>query len=423
MVAKIKIGKSIVGVLNYNEQKVREHKAECIGANLFGREVQELTFRQKASRFIKIMELNPKTKTNTLHISLNFDPSENPSKELLMHIAEDYMSKLGFSEQPFLVYKHNDAGHPHIHLVSTNIKSDGSRIDLHNIGSKKSETARKEIEETYHLVKASHRGEREKEELKPIFLDEVVYGKSETKRAISNLVSSVLASYKVSSMAEFNAVLSQYNIMADRGPADSRMYLNKGLNYFILDKKGRKQGVPIKASSIYQKPTLPFLKKYFEKCKLSKQQLKKDLKDRIYTVISGNPSMDRQEFLAKLKMHDINAIFYTNEQGITFGLTFIDNCQKVAFTGSDLGKDLTAKAIIDRLTSGEKFHKIKPVEYLVTKTAQTHVIPIPGIKHNGIEQSFQNTPELIENLMVQSSFDPSPSKLWKRKKKRKRVNL
>ncbi len=56
------------------------------------------------------------------------------------------MSKIGFGDQPYLVYQHFDARHPHIHIVTTNIKSDGSRIKTHNIGRNQSERARREIE-------------------------------------------------------------------------------------------------------------------------------------------------------------------------------------------------------------------------------------------------------------------------------------
>jgi hypothetical protein len=420
MVAKIKIGKSIIGVLNYNEQKVRDQKAECIGANLFGREAMELTFAEKSRRFAKVMELNAKTKTNTIHISLNFDPSENLTKELLLQIAEDYMNKMGFGEQPFLVYKHNDAAHPHIHLVSTNITSVGSRIDLHNIGRTRSEVARKEIEAAYNLVKASDHSRKETINLMPLSCGRITYGKSETKRAITNVVSNVLASYKVSSMPELNAVLKQFNVIADRGPADSRMYLNNGLNYFMLDDKGRKQGVPIKASSIYQKPTLAFLEQYFKKCKESKQQFKHSLQNRIRSVFTENASLGRKDFLKELEGQNIQAIFYTNEKGLTYGLTFIDNLQKVAFTGSDLGKDLTAKSIIDKL--------VPDVNTLVNSQAKAS----RGNKHNGIQiatadkevmDSARPSRNLAEGLMEKSTYDPLPSRLWKRKKRKKRITI
>ncbi|MGI8583448.1 MAG: relaxase/mobilization nuclease domain-containing protein [Chitinophagaceae bacterium] len=38
------------------------------------------------------------------------------------------MDKIGFAEQPYLVYQHLDAGHPHIHIVTTNIQQSGKRI-------------------------------------------------------------------------------------------------------------------------------------------------------------------------------------------------------------------------------------------------------------------------------------------------------
>ena len=67
------------------------------------------------------------------------------------------MDKISFGEQPFLVYNHTDAGHPHIHIATINIKPDGNRIDIHNIGRNQSEQARKEIEIEFNLIKASKR--------------------------------------------------------------------------------------------------------------------------------------------------------------------------------------------------------------------------------------------------------------------------
>ena len=48
------------------------------------------------------------------------------------------------------------------------------------------------------------------------------------------------------------------------------------------------------------------------------------------------------------KQH-VYALFRTNEQGITYGVTFIDNAHKVVFNGSDLGKAYSAKGLTERL--------------------------------------------------------------------------
>jgi hypothetical protein len=156
MVAKITFPKRVEAALNYNEQKVKKGKAVCLFASGYLKDESEMNFYQKLAGLERNHELNQKATTKTLHVSLNFDPSEKLSDEKLKAIASLYMEKLGFGEQPYLVYRHRDAGHPHIHIVSTTIREDGSRIGTHNIGKNVSEKARKEIEQQYGLKRAEN---------------------------------------------------------------------------------------------------------------------------------------------------------------------------------------------------------------------------------------------------------------------------
>ena len=149
MVAKITVPNSIKRALNYNEQKLKEGKAQCIHAYNFLKEAEQLNFFEKLHRFEQLIALNKRATTNTVHISLNFGLNEKLEKEKLAEIATVYMQKIGFGEQPYLVYQHLDAGHPHIHIVTTNIKQDGKRISLHNLGRNESSEAREEIDKIY----------------------------------------------------------------------------------------------------------------------------------------------------------------------------------------------------------------------------------------------------------------------------------
>ena len=169
------------------------------------------------------------------------------------------MEKIGFGNQPYLVYQHTDAGHPHIHIVTTNIQNNGKRISLHNIGKNQSAKARKEIEIAFKLIKAEDQRNEKSEEIRPLDLRRLSYGKSPTKRGITNVLVAVLPKYKYASLAELNAVLKLYNEATDRGKEDGIIFKKYGLVYRILDEKGNKIGVPIKASSIYSKPTLTYL--------------------------------------------------------------------------------------------------------------------------------------------------------------------
>src|ERR1700744_1055604 len=124
MVAKIESGKSIAGMLYYNEHKLQQRKAELLAAMLYGRDAQELTFREKLDRLTRLTEKNSRAKTNAFHISLNFALGEQLEKDTLHSIVNRYMAGIGFGEQPYLVYQHFDAGHCHVHIATTNIRAD-----------------------------------------------------------------------------------------------------------------------------------------------------------------------------------------------------------------------------------------------------------------------------------------------------------
>src|SRR6266542_4638541 len=186
MVARIKTPNSILRALNYNEQKVKQGHAELLHAANYLKDTDKLNFHDKLKRFNDLITLNEKAKTNSLHISLNFDNTVELSKDIVTEIATEYMKKIGFGEQPYLVYQHHDAGHPHLHIVTTSIKENGKRIDTFNIGRNQSEQARQELEQLFGLVQAKGR-QVKSHELKPIIAQKIQYGKSETRRAITNV--------------------------------------------------------------------------------------------------------------------------------------------------------------------------------------------------------------------------------------------
>lgn len=90
-------------------------------------------------------------------------------------------------------------------------------------------------------------------------MQKVQYGKLGTKRAIINVLDNVLEAYKYTSLPELNAVMKQYNVMADRGSEGSRIFKNLGLVCRIVDEQSNMVGLPIKANDFYSKQTLDLL--------------------------------------------------------------------------------------------------------------------------------------------------------------------
>lgn len=353
MVAVIKTGSSLHRAFNYNEQKVKAGVAECIMAANYPKDLELLTLSNKLNRLLNQAALNENVTRNSVHISLNFDPSEKLSHDRLREIAGTYMQKIGFGEQPYLVYQHHDAGHPHIHLVTVKVRADGSRIDTQNIGRNQSEKARKEIEQSFGLVKAEDSKSRQTYELKPINTQKVQYGRSETKRAITQVLDAVLKNYKYTSLPELNAVLGQYHITADGGSEKSRVYQNQGLTYRILDEQGNKIGVPIKASDFYSKPTLKYLEERFQQNEAARHPHKARVKNAVDLAFLKQPNYSLSSLTIALEKEGIHTVRRENAAGLVYGLTYVDHRTKCVFNGSALGKQYSAKGIQQRCASEE----------------------------------------------------------------------
>ncbi|ATP55539.1 relaxase [Pedobacter ginsengisoli] len=415
MVAKITTGKSIRGMLHYNENKVTAGEACLILSSGFAVDIDQLNFNQKLQRFQHLTELKPNVKTNAVHISLNFHSSEKLDNLKLQQIANRYMESIGFGDQPFLVYRHDDAAHQHLHITTTNITANGVRIDLHDIGKRLSELARKEIEIEYGLVKAESKQAKQEAGIKPADLEKAYYGTLPTKRAISNVVTAVTRDYKFTSLAEYNAILKCFNVVAFRGAEHTAMFEKKGLMFSMLDKKGNQVGVPIKSSAFYSKPTLRNLEKKFEANVEKRKGFKDDLKVRIDKIIGNRAGISKKAFEEGAKELGIEVSYRENAAGPIFGITFVDHINKVVFNGSDLGKAHSAKAITGRFTA--KDIGLKPEHKTELKTGKSTRM----IKYQRGESVFilPKTPKLIELVLAKTSAE-SGIKIPKRRKKRKK---
>jgi len=275
-------------------------------------------------------------------------------------------------------------------IVTTNIEPDGKRISFHLLANRASETARKQVELNYNLVKAEEQGKQQN--VINIPLEQVNYGKSEVKRSITNVVNEVIKAYKFASIPELNAILNQYNISADRGSKDSRMYEKNGLVYWALDAKGNKLGVPIKASSIYGKPTLKVLEDRFR----LNDVLRKPLKDQVRVKIDKSLSMpiSKIAFQKKLKEDGIQVIFRQNEEGRLYGVTFVDHSSKVVFNGSDLGKVYSAASLMNWFKNDEMNHRLPLVKKeVIANQTQKFTDNISGSNATG------NTGDSLLNIL------------------------
>ena len=396
MVARIKTGKSVRRALSYNERKLQAGKAELLLASNFPIKDELLGFSAKMKRFQSLIDRNPKTKTNAVHISLNFPPDEKLTEDKLTAIAMEYMDQIGFAGQPFLVYRHMDAKHPHIHIVTTNLRRSGRPINLHNLAKRVSEPARKLLESKFGLIPAESRPRQHwrTDEIAPWPAN---YGKEETKHAITNLVGKVISSYKFADLAEFNAILGQFRVMAHQGSPQSRMYKANGLIYQLLDSGGNRVGTPIKASSIDvdQSPTLKNLEKRFAQGALKKvavRQFVKKTVDRCLFRSGGGGGL--KDLLEK---DDIGLVIHRDINGTIDNALFVDHRRKAVFTAAEL--DIRLADLGHRLSSPSALDKIiqsstEPKRQSEPPSVQQTVIPASTLSFlNALLSSETDAPD------------------------------
>ncbi|RXK81693.1 relaxase/mobilization nuclease domain-containing protein [Filimonas effusa] len=346
MVAVVNEGTDIRGAVEYNEEKVALGNAKMLYAHLYPKDAFDLSFKEKLFRLEHLARLAQKADNVCEHISIGFHPSENISEELLQQLAVEYMEKIGFGTQPFLLYQHLDTAIQHVHIVSTKIKDDGRAIDTSFIGVKKSIPATEQLEEKYGLVKAKEQKSSESIAIRAADIDAIKYGKKPTKKEVSKIVRSVISLYEFGNLSEFNSILRQFNVVADPGEEGSRLRKNNGLIYRAVDDDGEVVGKPIKASSIYGSPTLKILQKCFEK----KQGLAEH-KERLFRIIDEvlNSGVDEKRFLMGLKENRIYAQIYKNKDGMAYGISFVDNATLTVFKGSDIDRSYSANRIFARI--------------------------------------------------------------------------
>ena len=128
MTAKIAKGSSFSGAVGYMLSK--KEKAEILKAEGVRIEPKELT----AKSFELQASMNPNIKKPVWHISLNF-PRQDKDKltnDKMIKIAEAYLQKMDIRNTQYLIVRHHDRSHPHIHLCINRIDNEGKLISDKN---------------------------------------------------------------------------------------------------------------------------------------------------------------------------------------------------------------------------------------------------------------------------------------------------
>ena len=148
MIANLAKGKDFRGVLRYNLQKVDQGVAKILDSSFISG--NEHAIMQEVA-LIRIQR--PNLQKYFYHTSLNFPPKENLGDEQMNIIANEYLNKMGFDQHQYMIFRHFDADHPHLHALVNRIGYDG-RVVSDSKDYHRSDQVVKELEKQFSLIEA-----------------------------------------------------------------------------------------------------------------------------------------------------------------------------------------------------------------------------------------------------------------------------
>ena len=148
MIAKQIKGVDFYNVLKYNQNKVDKGEAIVLDTNLASNSVV-----QQAKEFNVIRQLKSNLSKAVYHVSLNlpYNDTNKLSNHEFSNLARDYLEGMGFDENQYIVYKHFDVDHSHIHIVANRVNFSGNVVS-DSQDYKRSEALIRKLEQKYNLT-------------------------------------------------------------------------------------------------------------------------------------------------------------------------------------------------------------------------------------------------------------------------------
>lgn len=125
MIAQINTGEGFGGLVSYANDILKKDTVVIAseGVSLSSNAVITACFKAQAKS-------RPRVKNFVGHISLSFSPDDYDKldDEKIAKIAKEYMRRMGIKNTQYVIFRHHDQPHPHIHIVYNRVNNEGRCI-------------------------------------------------------------------------------------------------------------------------------------------------------------------------------------------------------------------------------------------------------------------------------------------------------
>ena len=405
MIAKIFATENLGGAIGYNFKKVEKGEANILlAAELYQSKEGRYTMEDVLADMEALIPKNCRTKKTVFHCSLNPHPDEKLSDEQLTQIAKEYMEALGYGNQPYIVFKHNDIAREHIHIVSLRIDGEGKKIN-DKFEKRRSKQITDTLERKYDLIPSSKVADKAVEETPKIDIT-----RGNIKEQVASALRMVLKHYRFCSLGELNATLSAYNLAVEEVKTEFRGKKYDGLVYVPTDDKGDKVSSPIHASDIGRGVGYTAVQNRMQKSKQAIKPLIPTIRNKVLQAMRTSPQTE-EELQSRLEEQNLRVAIRKNESGRIYGITFIDDKAGVALNGSRLGKGYTANIFNGYFSNPTRNPFLDETLYGCLSVRLEQIDKAQALLQ-GMEDGDNLVDELIED-MADGSFLPTGNDDWK----------
>ncbi len=195
MIGKIVKGRSFKGCVSY---VLGDKEAKILASE----GVLETDIKSIINSFYMQSLLNPKLSKCVGHIPLAFSPDdrERMTDYFMERLAKEYMQEMGIRDTQYLIVRHSNTSHPHLHIVFNRVNYDGKTISDKN-DRYRNEKVCKQLKDKYNLTYGKGKENVNMQKLK---------GAEQTKYEIYHAIKAILP--KVKSWQQFEGALKQQGI-------------------------------------------------------------------------------------------------------------------------------------------------------------------------------------------------------------------
>ena len=199
MIAKLNKGTGFGGLVNYaNDIKQKD-------TNIIASDGVSLTNNKTIATSFKLQACgNPKVKKYVGHAMLSFSPNDKPllTDAFVAQIAKDYLHRMGIVNTQFVIFRHHDQPHDHVHIVYNRVDNDGNEISS-DTNFQKSAAITQALTREYGLTFGRGKSNVRRDRLK---------GKDAVKYRVYDIANNLLHHNEYVSLKEFAKDLAEHGI-------------------------------------------------------------------------------------------------------------------------------------------------------------------------------------------------------------------